>query len=79
MTRQLPPLTPDRVDALTLDTTPWLSCEACFDVMDRYVDGLLGLVPADEPPGLREHLAGCAACAEEVESLLALAQAPVEE
>jgi hypothetical protein len=79
MTRHLTPLTPEQVSALTLDTTPWLSCEACFDVMDRYVDGVLGLAAPDEPPGLLEHLAGCAACAEEVESLLALAKERVQD
>jgi anti-sigma factor RsiW len=73
MSRQLPRLSPEQVRALTLDTTPWLSCEDCFHLMDRYVDGLLGAGPASEPPGLVEHLAGCTACAEEVESLLEVA------
>ena len=28
------PLTASAIDALVLDTTPWLSCEACFERMD---------------------------------------------
>jgi hypothetical protein len=28
------------VDALVLDTTPWLSCEDCFERMDSYVEAL---------------------------------------
>jgi hypothetical protein len=36
-----PSLTPAAVNALLLDTTPWLSCEDCFERMDLYVDALL--------------------------------------
>jgi len=75
MSRQLPQLSPEQVRALTLDTTPWLSCDDCFHLMDRYVDGLLGAGPVCEPPGLVEHLAGCTACAEELETLLEVADA----
>ena len=34
-------LTPAAVDALLRDTTPWLSCEDCFERMDTYVEALL--------------------------------------
>ncbi len=55
---------------------PDLSCEECFEHLDRYVDAELhaGAAAADaEIPGMRAHLAGCQACAEEHASLLALA------
>ena len=70
MTRVLPPLTPGQTQALIVDTEPWMSCEECFEVMDRYVDALLSHAPHPEPPGLLTHLAACTACAEEVSSLL---------
>jgi len=50
-----------------------VECETCFTELDRYVG--LELVGADADravPGLRAHLAGCPACAEEHESLRAL-------
>ena len=53
---------------------PEVTCEVCFEELDRYVDLELAGVDADAAiPGLRAHLAGCPACAEEHESLLALA------
>jgi anti-sigma factor RsiW len=55
---------------------PELSCEACFDELDRYVDLELAGADADlEIPGMRAHLAGCPACAEEHLGLRALAAA----
>lgn len=53
---------------------PEVSCEVCFEELDRYVD--LELAGADANaaiPGLRAHFDGCPACAEDHESLLALA------
>jgi hypothetical protein len=52
---------------------PEVGCDVCFDELDRYVE--LEVAGADvdsEIPGLRAHLAGCPACREEHESLLAL-------
>jgi anti-sigma factor RsiW len=47
-----------------------LTCEECFDLLDVYVDSELAGEHADEHvPGMRKHLAGCPACAEEHESL----------
>jgi anti-sigma factor RsiW len=47
-----------------------LTCEACFDQLDVYVDSELSGEDADaRVPGMREHLAGCPACAEEHISL----------
>ena len=52
---------------------PELDCDDCFDQLDRYVELELRGAPADVlVPGLRAHLVGCPACAEEHESLRAL-------
>ncbi len=52
---------------------PEVSCEACFEELDRYVEQELAGGDADAAvPGLRAHLEGCPACAEDYESLLAL-------
>jgi anti-sigma factor RsiW len=49
---------------------PELTCEDCFDLLDVYVDSELAGDFADERvPGMREHLSGCPACAEEHDSL----------
>ena len=49
---------------------PELSCEECFEKLDRYVELELGGGDADLAiPGMRAHLEGCAACAEDHESL----------
>jgi anti-sigma factor RsiW len=51
---------------------PELTCEACFEHLDRYVDvTLAGDDPELAVPGMRAHLTGCPACAEDFESLLA--------
>jgi hypothetical protein len=49
---------------------PELTCEACFDELDRYVELELAGSDADAAiPGMRAHLAGCPACREDHESL----------
>ena len=63
------------VRRLTLDTEPYLSCDDCFDMGDRYVEALLSNPDPDPDPDLpamRTHLAGCNACAEEARSLILL-------
>jgi hypothetical protein len=51
---------------------PELTCEACFEELDRYVEAELAGADADAAvPGMRAHLEGCPACAEDHESLLA--------
>ncbi|HET7398605.1 MAG TPA: hypothetical protein VFJ94_08790 [Intrasporangium sp.] len=72
MTSPIRGLTPEVVRLLTLDTEPWLSCDDCFALMDRYVEAVLRDPRATTPAGMRAHLDGCPACAEEVESLLQL-------
>jgi anti-sigma factor RsiW len=47
-----------------------LTCEECFELLDVYVDSELSGEDADaRVPGMREHLTGCPACAEEHISL----------
>jgi hypothetical protein len=53
-----------------------LGCEACFELLDRYVELELAGEDADAAvPGLRAHLEGCPACREEHDSLYALVRA----
>jgi mono/diheme cytochrome c family protein len=54
---------------------PELTCEECFEQLDRYVELELAGAPADDVvPGMRAHLEGCAACHEDHESLRALVE-----
>ena len=56
-------------------TEPEIGCDECFEQLDRYVDAeLAGAAAHALMPGLRAHLAGCPACAEEHESLRALVE-----
>jgi hypothetical protein len=54
---------------------PEVTCEACFEHLDRYVEleHADGAATAEAAvPGMRAHLEGCPACAEEHEGMLAL-------
>ena len=52
---------------------PEVTCEVCFDELDRYVElELAGANAEAAVPGMAAHLHGCPACAEEHESLTAL-------
>jgi hypothetical protein len=64
----------DRLLARALGpAAPEVSCERCFEQLDRYVELQLAGEDADAVvPGLRAHLEGCPACAEDRESLRAL-------
>jgi hypothetical protein len=65
---------PEVIRALLGPTGPELTCEECFEELDRYVElELAGRDADDEVPGMGAHLQGCPACHEEHESLLALA------
>jgi hypothetical protein len=58
---------------------PEVGCDECFEQLDHYVELELAGRDADaELPGLHAHLAGCPACREEHESLLALTAAERE-
>jgi hypothetical protein len=62
----------DRLHALLGPAGPELSCEECFQYLDRFVELELAGADADGTvPGMRAHLAGCPACKEDHESLLA--------
>jgi len=53
---------------------PELTCEECFENLDRYVELEVAAADADAAiPGMRAHLEGCPACHEDHESLKALA------
>lgn len=58
---------------LTGPAGPELSCDECFEQLDRYVELELAGTDADAAiPGMSAHLEGCSACAEDRESLRAL-------
>ena len=60
------------VAALLGPAEPELTCEECFEHLDRYVDLELAGENADRAvPGMRAHLAGCPACLEDHASLVA--------
>ncbi len=49
---------------------PELTCEQCFAELDRYVELVADGEKADERiPGMKAHLKGCPACAEDFRSL----------
>jgi hypothetical protein len=49
---------------------PEVSCEECFELLDKYVELELAGEDADARlPGMRAHLQGCPACHEDHESL----------
>ena len=52
---------------------PELSCEECFEQLDRFVELELAGADADlAVPGMRAHLEGCPACSEDHDSLVAI-------
>jgi anti-sigma factor RsiW len=58
------------IAALLGPDEPELTCEACFEQLDRYVDLELAGVDAERAvPGMRAHLQGCPACADDHASL----------
>jgi hypothetical protein len=72
MTPERRRLTPETARQLTLSAEPWLSCEDCFELMDVYVETILADPDSTDLPEMDAHLSGCAACAEETQSLLLL-------
>ena len=57
------PLPTDALQLLTTDPGPWLSCDDCFRLVDRYVEALLsgGAEPASSAHA--EHPTRCAGMA----------------
>jgi hypothetical protein len=52
---------------------PELTCEDCFEHLDRHVELVLAGADAEAAvPGMAAHLEGCPACHEDHASLLAL-------
>lgn len=52
---------------------PEVTCEECFERLDRYVEVEVSGGDADAAvPGMHAHLEGCPACAEDHDSLRAL-------
>jgi len=63
----------DRLGRLLGSEGPDIGCERCFEELDRYVElELAGRDAEQAVPGMRAHLEGCPACAEERDSLLEL-------
>ncbi|MGH2963170.1 MAG: hypothetical protein ACRDL3_13410 [Solirubrobacterales bacterium] len=61
---------PELVGRLLGPSGAELGCEECFEQLDRFVELELSGADADAGvPGMRAHLEGCAACAEEHRSL----------
>ena len=75
MTPQSRSLPPARIQAFLIESEPYLSCEDCFTLLDRYaeeaVDGATVALP-----GMAARLASCPACADEAESLIELIRNP---
>jgi hypothetical protein len=68
-----------RLEALLGPEGPELTCEQCFEHLDRFVElELAGTDAATAVPGMGAHLAGCPACAEDHASLLAFASSEPE-
>ena len=69
----------DLLGALLGPAGPELTCEECFEQLDRYVEFELSGRDADAAvPGMHAHLEGCPACAEDRESLHALVRSERE-
>jgi hypothetical protein len=59
---------------------PELSCEECFEHLDRYVELELAGANADAAiPGMRAHLQGCPACHEDHDSLRSFVRSDASE
>jgi hypothetical protein len=68
--------TRDRLARLLGPAAPEVSCETCFEELDRYVERERAGADAEAAvPGMRAHLVGCPACAEDHAALHALLDA----
>ncbi|MEI2669990.1 MAG: hypothetical protein V9G13_02405 [Marmoricola sp.] len=59
------------LDKLLLDTSPYLSCDECFERLDRYAERVVADPQHADLP-MQVHLNACGACAEEAETLIDL-------
>lgn len=62
------------LEQVTEKFEPWMSCDECFDRSDLIAEGILNDGPP-LPADFRAHLAGCAACRDELETLVELTAA----
>jgi hypothetical protein len=61
------------VERLVGPVGPELGCDECFEVLHAYTELELAGAPAHaQMPLMRAHLAGCSACRDDHDSLLAL-------
>ena len=61
----------ETIDGLLLDTSPYLSCDECFEQLDTYVEKVVA-DPNYRDVAMQIHLDGCGACAEEAATLIEL-------
>jgi len=60
----------DRLRGMLGPSGPELTCDECFEQLDRYVELELSRTDADAAvPGMAAHLQGCPACSEDHDSL----------
>lgn len=59
------------LDDLLRDTSPYLSCDDCFEQLDTYVEQILANPHHQDLP-MEVHLKACGACAEEAATLTEL-------
>lgn len=59
------------IDALLVDTEPYLSCDECFEQIDRHVEQRRA-DPSFTDLAMDTHLAGCSVCADEAVALAEL-------
>ena len=63
----------NKLKALLGPEGPEVTCEECFEQLDRFVELELAAEDAEAAiPGMQAHLDGCPACHEDHESLKAL-------
>lgn len=62
-----------RLDRLLGPGRDEVGCEECFDLLDRYVERAVEHGDADAwMPAMSAHIEGCPACADELETMVAL-------
>lgn len=73
MSKPMKPSDGDLIGRLIGPDGPELTCDECFEQLDRYVELELSGADADAAVrGMRAHLAGCPACGEDHHSLRTL-------
>jgi len=71
MTMSTPRSPEQAIARLIADTSPYLSCDECFERLDEYVESRL-LDPEHTDATMQIHLRGCSQCHEEADALLEL-------